>query len=175
MVPVDFKGCHASIYSTIRSKPKWFRWILRDTTLALIQRYVWNLTEAEIRNDSIELEKSLYGKFWSSYEEKLTITPAVNFETKEDYGSNLFLNQVIKQLQHLYLLKMSLLNVIFTCIWLVFMNGYLVLKWCLIKGRNASSSRKNHRKMREATGKIIGRCLEAGVRYGIEDLLVLHN
>ena len=59
MVPVDSKGY----------------W------LALIQQYVWNLTEAETRNDSIELEKSLYGKFRSYYEEKLTITPAVNFET----------------------------------------------------------------------------------------------
>ena len=59
--------------------------------LALIQQYVWNLTEAETRNDSIELEKSLYEKFRSSYEEKLTITPAVNFETDEDDDSNLFL------------------------------------------------------------------------------------
>ena len=66
---------------------KWSQWILRDAMLALIQQYVRNLTEAETRNDSIELEKSLYGKFRSSYEEKLTITPAVNFEAKEDYVS----------------------------------------------------------------------------------------
>ena len=121
---------------------KWSQWILRDAMLALIQRYVWNLTQAETINDSIELEKSFYGKFRSSYEENLTITPAVNFETEEDYVSDLFLNQVIKQLQDLYPLKMSLLNIKLTYIWTIFMKGYLVSKWCLIKGRNASSSQK---------------------------------
>ena len=60
---------------------RWFQWIIRDYKLVFIRQYVQNLTEAETRNDSIELEKSLYGKFRSSYEEKLTITPAVNFET----------------------------------------------------------------------------------------------
>ena len=30
-------------------------------------------------------------------------------------------------------------------------------------------------KMRQTTGKIIGRCLEAGVWMGIEDILVLHS
>ena len=30
-------------------------------------------------------------------------------------------------------------------------------------------------RMRQATGKIIGRCLEAGVWMGMEELLVLHS
>ena len=91
------------------------QWILKDTMLVFNWQYVQNLTKAETRNESIELEQHRFmKKCTNSYGENLTITPAVNFETDEYDYSDLFLIKLIKHLQAIYLLRRSLLNIVVT-------------------------------------------------------------
>ena len=61
------------------------QWILRDIMVVVLWQFVWTLTEAATRNESIKLEQRCFMDKFSKYHgDKLTITPAAKVENYDD-------------------------------------------------------------------------------------------